>query len=323
MSEQNILFRDRSLPDVSVQQSSQDWLPIEINQISEGHFSGQLREISHARGSVFFEHQNCNVHKRGIIEDDLCTVSFARAIDRSPELRFSEHNSLESSLFFLPRACEFDIRVASNVQTVYFLFSQSLFLERARALDPVRWEKNPDEVLVFNSPERPLDAFAMHLYSSPLFQTDNDVGHVDSQLSNFIMDYVLAALNGASRSNPDSGAITRRRAKRVTELAIEYIKAEFNRHNCPSIVDICQQINVSQRTLQNSFQEILELTPNTYLRYLRLNRIKAELANPDNAEATVTNIATSWHFYHLGRFSNDYLQLFGELPSTTLKRATS
>lgn len=104
-------------------------------------------------------------------------------------------------------------------------------------------------------------------------------------------------------------------------LAVEYLEAEFERHNCPSIIDICQQINVSERTLQYSFQKILGLTPNTYLRYLRLNRVQAELANADNPEMTVTNVATHWHFLHLGRFAKDYLRLFGELPSTTLNRA--
>lgn len=325
MDEQEILFRDRSLPDASVQQSFQDWLPSsEIHQISVGGFQGQLREIRHAQGSVFFERQSCSVHKRGCIEDDLCTVSYARAKAPSSEFRFSEYHALDRSLYLLPRACEFDLQVDGDTETVYFLFSQSRLLERARALDPARWEREPDQLLVFDAPgRRSLEAFALHLYASPSFQTNSDMTLADSRLSGLIMDGVLLALNSASPGHRDAGAMTRRRARRVTRRAIEYIEAELNRHRCPGIVDICQQIQVSERTLQYSFREILGLTPCTYLRYLRLNRAQAELARPDHPETTVTHVATSWHFFHLSRFSNDYLHLFGELPSTTLKRGLS
>jgi len=35
---------------------------------------------------------------------------------------------------------------------------------------------------------------------------------------------------------------------------------------------------------------------------------------------TIAEVAMRWSFWHLGRFSESYRQLFKELPSETLKR---
>ena len=42
--------------------------------------------------------------------------------------------------------------------------------------------------------------------------------------------------------------------------------------------------------------------------------------HPDDA-TTVTDTATKLNFFHFGRFSSQYRQLFGETPSETLRRA--
>jgi AraC family ethanolamine operon transcriptional activator len=36
--------------------------------------------------------------------------------------------------------------------------------------------------------------------------------------------------------------------------------------------------------------------------------------------ALVTEVATRWGFFHLGRFAQDYAALYQERPSTTLQR---
>jgi AraC family ethanolamine operon transcriptional activator len=61
------------------------------------------------------------------------------------------------------------------------------------------------------------------------------------------------------------------------------------------------------------------MAPATYLRYIRLNGARRSLKET----ASVTEAATSWGFWHFGRFAQDYRALFGEQPSATLKRAVS
>lgn len=323
MTKHKILFRDQSLQDAFEQQSAQNWLPLEINQISAGHYQGQIREVRQNGVSVFFEHQNCTVHKRGVMKNDLCTVSFVRS-PKSP-LRFSEYNAVDSALFFLPGGTEFDIQAGGDAETVYFRFEQSRLLERARAMNPILWEKIPDKLLIFDKIDRkPLDMCTNNLYANPLFQSNSEVAHDGNVLGTSLMDQVAMALN-SSPFNEETyrDLIACRRARNMVREAIEYIDAAMENQICPSIVDVCADINVSQRNLQYNFKKIVGLTPNTYLYRLRLNRVRAQLSNPASAEVTVTRVAMHWHFGHLGRFANEYRQLFGESPSVTLRRALS
>jgi AraC family ethanolamine operon transcriptional activator len=53
MNKQSTLFRKLPLFDACEQQSAQNWLPLEITQLSAGPYQGQLREIQHHDVSVF------------------------------------------------------------------------------------------------------------------------------------------------------------------------------------------------------------------------------------------------------------------------------
>jgi AraC-like DNA-binding protein len=55
-----------------------------------------------------------------------------------------------------------------------------------------------------------------------------------------------------------------------------------------------------------------------WLRRMHLARRALRMAGP--ATATVTEIATSYGFWELGRFSVAYRSLFGESPSASLSR---
>ncbi len=77
---------------------------------------------------------------------------------------------------------------------------------------------------------------------------------------------------------------------------------------------------VSARSLYAGFQQFEGTTPMAYLKNERLCGARDNLLTADPAQTTVTEIATKWHFYHLGRFAGDYRKAFGESPSATLKR---
>jgi AraC-like DNA-binding protein len=84
--------------------------------------------------------------------------------------------------------------------------------------------------------------------------------------------------------------------------------------------DICAEIGVTDRTLRLHCHEHLGMGPHRYLWLRRMNLARRALAGADPRMKTVTEIANDHGFAELGRFAVAYRKLFGEPPSTTLRR---
>ena len=89
-----------------------------------------------------------------------------------------------------------------------------------------------------------------------------------------------------------------------------------------SISDLAHQSGVAERTLRTAFQKCFGVSPIEYLRVRRLNQARQLLESSSSGETTVTQIAFQLGFWDLGRFAKAYHQLFGKLPSDTLRRST-
>ena len=93
----------------------------------------------------------------------------------------------------------------------------------------------------------------------------------------------------------------------------------FEKHEgCPvRLADVCQAVGVSQRALQVAFAEGLGISPMRYLKLRRLHTVRERLKRTSVDEMTVTLAAREAGFVDLSRFSRDYKNLFGHLPSET------
>jgi methylphosphotriester-DNA--protein-cysteine methyltransferase len=87
------------------------------------------------------------------------------------------------------------------------------------------------------------------------------------------------------------------------------------------IPEICKAIRVSSRTLRMCCQEHLGMAPKRYLLLRRMHLVRQALCRA--AGATVTDVATRFGFWQLGRFAVEYKSLFGEAPSATLRRQST
>jgi transcriptional regulator GlxA family with amidase domain len=79
--------------------------------------------------------------------------------------------------------------------------------------------------------------------------------------------------------------------------------------------DIATHAGLNLRSLQLGFRRAFGLSPKQYLRDVRLDMARYRLSRRQDRES-VSDVAWSCGFSHLGRFSRDYRARFGECPST-------
>jgi AraC-like DNA-binding protein len=85
--------------------------------------------------------------------------------------------------------------------------------------------------------------------------------------------------------------------------------------------ELCKKIGVSGRTLRLCCQDHLGLSPKRYLLLRRMHFARRALREASPGDTTVTDVATQFGFWELGRFAVEYKTLFGESPSETLRRS--
>jgi AraC-like DNA-binding protein len=86
------------------------------------------------------------------------------------------------------------------------------------------------------------------------------------------------------------------------------------------VAELCAATGAADRTLRACCQEYLGMSPMRYLWLRRMHLARRALRMADPASTTVTEIATNYGFWELGRFSVAYRSLFGESPSAALRR---
>jgi len=90
-----------------------------------------------------------------------------------------------------------------------------------------------------------------------------------------------------------------------------------------SVSDLVQESGVSRRTLESAFQDDLGTSPAHYLKACRLNALRQALYSAPPKTTSVAALGRAYGFQHGGQLAADYLNLFGELPSATLRRSSS
>jgi len=138
-----------------------------------------------------------------------------------------------------------------------------------------------------------------------------DIG-IARQLEARVMEALLVNSHPAARE--PSMAERRVMASRAAKHMVEH------RDMPMTIADICNAVGAAERTLHLGFREIFGTTPKKFLKVLRLNSARRDLLHPATG-TTVTEVALRWGFFHFARFAGDYLELFAESPSDTLRSA--
>jgi AraC-like DNA-binding protein len=130
-----------------------------------------------------------------------------------------------------------------------------------------------------------------------------------------LLDAMIACT--ASGDAADARSANRHHGAVVRRLE-EFLETNFD--ETIYVQELCKATGVSYPTLRGCCQEHLGMSPKRYLWLRRMHLVRRALRAADPAMATVTEIATQYGFWELGRFSLTYRSLFGEPPSASLRR---
>lgn len=114
-----------------------------------------------------------------------------------------------------------------------------------------------------------------------------------------------------------AGRIMRQRSEAAPwaiRKAIEFITAHARRDI--SVGEVAAAAGTSLRALQQNFQRSLKLSPQDYIKTVRLQGVHRELLDPASARS-IEEIAADWGFVNRGHFARQYRKTFGRLPSQT------
>lgn len=145
-----------------------------------------------------------------------------------------------------------------------------------------------------------------------------DVRALEGMSRQIVRDFCGTIL---SRERCEIAPANSRRDRALVMDAEAYVRSQPNRN--VGILELCEVLEVSERTLHYAFQRTVGRSPASWIRTIRLNRVRRQLRGSDPAFRQIKSVAIENGFFHLGRFASTYRAQFGELPSDTVGLRTS
>ena len=311
MKTQNIShFRDIHVHAATVQQWSQDY-----SQLSGGAAESSLTQLTTERCHIFLEQINQRVVQNGVAPRG--RMCFALPINVPGSVRMQGRDVDDSSLFFLSGGEEFMFHMPTGMQLLSVTFERDMF---EQALTHTAAAKDIGALLrqpVIRVPHKRFADTRQRLLAmfTQALSSETSAGAWEQAFEEAVLDELLQLMTDPACDKQQRSPSSTRSF--IVEKCHRLVAAQMT--HAPSVSDLCEQLQISRRTLQNSFHAVAETTPLNYLRSVRLNGVRRTLMSTQAAQLSIGDAAAQWGFYHLSHFAADYFQLFAELPSQTAR----
>lgn len=292
---------------------------VEVTQLRSGRVLGEIKSIDLDEGFVTTAQFDGDVRVRGPMSTDCLSVAVMLG-HRGPTNEWGiDVNNGDIGIY--PPNYESDSSHLSSLNYSILTISPSTIKHAAVAheldFDEHMWTRP-----AFVRPESHAGDEIRKFFSSMKSATDNAALFRSNAVRNALFDesiekFLIGIANATAQVCRSQS--TRWYPFLIVSTAENYLR---DRQDLPVRLNaLCADINVSRSTLNRAFQTVLNESPISYLRRWRLSQVRTKLAGPTKPNQTVTQAALSFGFWELGRFSHQYYQLFGELPSATLSKA--
>ncbi|WP_140918762.1 helix-turn-helix domain-containing protein [Limnobaculum xujianqingii] len=138
---------------------------------------------------------------------------------------------------------------------------------------------------------------------------------LSTALLNSFIEAIFASESQADPIKPNSLALLHGQLIMATEQLIL-----SGPENNLKLSDLAKATGYTLRALEFIFKNSVGMSPKNWFWNMRMNGALRDLMDA-GPNVTVSDVATKWGFQYLARFSAQYRDIFGELPSKTLSRA--
>jgi len=219
-------------------------------------------------------------------------------------------NLTNQNLLVIRNGSGADIVIPDRAGSEAFTMSEARFIEMTEVLCPTY--VRPVGMAVIEGNTTQLQALRLSVLNLVAHQ---EVVPNHEQVAN-LLEATITLIGYSSGQRQPECLLTNAGRVNVAKLTQEFIEEKY----CEAVrmEDLCRATGVGIRTLQRSFREYFDLTITDYLRTVRLDAAHRELAGAHVSRSSVTQIALRHGFSHLGRFSAQFRERFGQSPRETL-----
>jgi len=286
-------------------------------QLSPGQFEGRFMEVWFRCIQLFRETVNQSVYEKGLMRAG--ERAFGVPVAMKGQGYFCGRPILPDAIMTIHDGGELDFHAPEHFDLVALSVPTDVLTRYASEIEHRDVEKELQGVAVIQGDKAAVDAFRGFLVTvlESVSRTPSMLQYPAMQkgLEQALLSSVMKAVGRADDARPAASPTTRHA---IVSRAQDYMREHVE--DPLTVEDLCRFLKVSRRTLQYSFQEVLQLNPVSYLRAMRLNGVHRALKSADPQRNSVQDIAARWGFWHLSHFANDYRRMFGVLPSETLRR---
>lgn len=288
------------------------------DQLTPGAFSGEVTDIWFEGMQIFRETTNRSVSQSGTTWKGSFVIGIPVGL-KSPGL-FAKQLLTQDSVLTFRGDNDFTLTTPDNFDVVAVAVPEQALID---AIQPHSNEELkqlfPSAPSVLVIPPGKLDELRNCLLS--IFDPSNfEPGllaypQVQKAMRSAIIGHLAEVLGTATQAPPPSRSFKGRLqvVRDATDYALSHTTEPI------TVGDLCERLNISRRMLNYCFLEVFGTNPVQYLRTLRLNGVRRELRECSGSTSVIRDIASNWGFWHLSRFAGEYRELFGELPSDTLR----
>ena len=280
----------------------------DLRQLGKGQFRSHLAVRTVGDTELFADRFNTALSLHIEAPKGTTGVLFPRSI--SGRFLASGENLCEDKLIVLPPGTGTDVVIPAMAGSEDLAIPPDRFTKLMHILCPTI--DVPDHATIYEG-----DAAKLHALQERIVDF---VSVPETEISkedvSGLVDRTIAWLGeSAPYWGPESMTINPQRA-RIAKQAREYI--EEHHDDCVRMEDLCKESSVGVRTLQRCFKEYFDVTVSEFLKTKRLDAVHRDLGDAHLETHTVTEIALNHGFSHLGRFSVEFKERFGESPGLIL-----